>query len=370
MQRDIDFRLVDNLTDPGTKPPPFTREAPLPPPADAKIAQGVPMLHDSDPFPPPVPLPPRNPSISILVARSACHTRTNEEVLSALAPFFDRVQREVNLRATAALCEQAADICAGLLDGRQQMAVSDVFDYLLVRERLAGFAGKGAIPLLWARRPGAPATTRASSAPGECILLVVGREAPYRVPGDLKGKRLAVTARYGNAPGAFLTGLLVAAGHPLDQPFFSKVTLRRYAKDAVLDVIKDRADAACVDEGTLAALNDFYGIDARVRMLAASPRYDLSLLYTSENNMATHRTEIEQIRDRVTALGTDAEGQELLFLFDTASWHDYRDGDFTLAEEHFPTFLTFLEKTPTDLKGLLDPHAAIDARTYDRYGDE
>jgi len=370
MQRDIDFRLVDNLTDPGTEPPPFTREAPPPPPADAKIAQGVPMLHDSDPFPPPVPLPQRNPSISILVARSACHTRTNEEVLSALAPFFDRVQREVNLRATAALCEQAADICAGLLDGRQQMAVSDVFDYLLVRKRLAGFAGKGAIPLLWARRPCAPATTQASSAPGECILLVVGRDAPYRAPGDLKGKRLALTARYGNAPGAFLTEVLLGAGHPLDQPFFSKVTLRRYAKDAVLDVIKDRADVACVDEGTLAALNDFYGIDARVRTLAASPRYDLSVLYTSENNMVTHRTEIKQIRDRVTALGTDAEGQELLFLFDTASWNDYRDGDFVLAEEHFPSFLRFLDETPADLKGLLDPRAAIDARTYDRYGDE
>ncbi|MGB9626225.1 MAG: PhnD/SsuA/transferrin family substrate-binding protein, partial [Phycisphaerae bacterium] len=354
----------------GTEPPPFTREAPPPPPADAKIAPGVPVLHDSDPFPSPAPLPHRSRAISILVARSACRTRTNEEVLGALAPFFERVRREANLAATAALCEQAADICTALRDGRHQMAVSDVFDYLLVRERLAGFAGKGVIPLLWARRPCVPASTQASSSPGERVLLVVARDAPYRVPGDLKGKRLAVTARYGNAPGAFLTEVLIAADHPLDQPFFSGVTLRRYAKDAVLDVIKDRADVACVDEGTVAALDDFYGIGTRVRALAASPRYDLSVLYTSENNMATHRTEIEQIRDRVTALGTDAEGQELLFLFDTASWHGYREGDFAVAREHFPNFLRFLEKTPADLRGLLDPQAAIDARTYDRYGDE
>ncbi|HOW17462.1 MAG TPA: PhnD/SsuA/transferrin family substrate-binding protein [Phycisphaerae bacterium] len=370
MQRDIDFRLVDNLMDPGTEPPPFTREAPPPPPADAKIAPDVPMLHDSDPFPSPAPLPQRAPSISILVARSACHTRTNEEVLSALAPFFDRVQREANLPATAVLCERAADIGTALRDGRQQMAVSDVFDYLLVRERLAGFRGKGVIPLLWARRPCESSAGATSSAPGERILLVVARDAPYRAPGDLKGKRLAVTARYGNAPGVFLAEVLIAADHPLDQPFFSSVTLRRYAKDAVLDVLKGRADVACVDEGTVAALDDFYGIGTRVRTLAGSPRYDLSVLYTSENNMATHRPEIEQIRDRITALGTDAEGQELLFLFDTASWHGYREGDFAVAREHYLNFQRFLEETPADLRGLLDPQAAIDARTYDRYGDE
>ena len=69
-------------------------------------------------------------------------------------------------------------------------------------------------------------------------------------------------------------------------------------------------------------------------------------------------------------LGKNQEGQEILFFFDTQAWYDTRTGDFAIAEEHFASFLKFLDETPVDLKPLLDPHAPIDAHTYDRYGDE
>src|SRR5439155_549525 len=84
------------------------------------------------------------------------------------------------------------------------------------------------------------------------------------------------------------------AGQPAGAAFFSKVTLRRYAKDAVIDVLKGAADVTCVDQGTVGALCRFYGIDSRVRTVAVSPRYNVDVLYTSLNNLATHRTEVEQ----------------------------------------------------------------------------
>jgi ABC-type phosphate/phosphonate transport system substrate-binding protein len=371
MERGIDFRFIDDIMDPRTKPPPFEQEPYPPPPADAIIAEGVPVLNDTNPFPPTVPLPHKKPTIYVIAAHSAYHTRTSQEVLSALAPLFDLIQREVNVRAAAVLCETAQNVYFGLLDGKDQMAISDAFDYLLVRAWLAGTRGNGAIPLSWAQLPYVKTTaTEGTLRPGTSILLVVARDAPYRSTADLKGKRLAITARYGNAPGTFLTEVLIGLGHPLDRPFFSKVTLRRYAKDAVIDVLRDKADVACVDEGTVVAMNRFYGLDQRVRTLAASPPYDFSVLYTSENNVATHRTEIELTQRQVTTLGRDPEGQEVLFLFDTAAWHDYRYGDFATAEEHFANYLKFLDATPVDLKPLLNPHAVIDEQTYDRYGDE
>lgn len=370
LERGLDFRFIDKLVDPGTEPPPFDREPFGLLPADAMIAAGVPVLNDTDPFPSPEPLPPKEPTITAIAARSGYHTRTNQEVLSALAPLFDLIQREVNVRASAVLCETAQEVYFGLLDGKDQLAIADVFDYLFVRAWLAGAKDNGVIPLAWAEPPYLRPTTEGTPTPGASILLIVARDAPYRGAEDLKGKRLAVTAHYGNAPGTFLTETLIGLGHPLNQPFFSKVTLRHYAKDAVIDVVKGKADVACVDEGTVAALSRFYGINEQLRTLATSPRYNLSVLFTSENNVATHRTEIELTQRQVTTLGKNPEGQEVLFLFDTAAWYDYHAGDFRTAEQHFANAVKFLQETPLDLKPLLDPNAPVDAHTYDRYGDE
>ena len=76
---------------------------------------------------------------------------------------------------------------------------------------------------------------------------------------------------------------------------------------------RDRHDAA---EG-LGALDRFYGLGHRLRTLEVSPRYNIEVLYTSMNNLAVRRTEIELTQRQLTTLGKDPEGQEVLFFFDT-----------------------------------------------------
>jgi len=94
------------------------------------------------------------------------------------------------------------------------------------------------------------------------------------------------------------------------------------------------------------------------------------VLYTSANNVATHRTQIELAQRQLTTLAKNPEGQEVLFFFDEGGWYNYRAGDIDVAREHFSDFVTFVEQTPADLKPLLDPKAPVDRRTYDRYRDE
>ncbi len=372
LKRGPDFKLVDRLMDGRTRPPAFDRR-PLPrPPADARIADGVPTLDDSNPFPEPLPLPPKAATVVVGTALSTYRTRTRQEVLSAIVPLLDNIQREVNVRSSVVLLEQPREIYFGLIDGKQQMIIGHIFEYFLVRSWFAGQKDSGVIPLAWAY----PAYARTMEGnlpgvPGTSILLVVAGDAPYRRFSDLKGTRLALTVNYVHAPGAFLTRQLADIGHATDQPFFSKVTLRRYPKDAVIDVIKGKADVACVDEGTVEALDRFYGIgDNGIRTLAVSPRYNLDTLYTSQNNVATHRTEIELTQRQIETLGKDAEGQEVLFFFDTRSWSAYHEGDYSVPEQYFGDFVKFLSETPVDLKPLLDPKAPVDTHTYDRYGDD
>ena len=156
----------------------------------------------------------------------------------------------------------------------------------------------------------------------------------------------------------------------MDQSFFSTVTLRRYPKDVVIDVLKGKADAGCVDEGTRAALDRFYGVGRKLRAIAISPRYNVDVLCTSVNNLDTHRTEIELTQRQLNTLAKNPEGQEVLFFFDESGWYDYREGDIDIARANFADFLAFLEQTPADLRPLLDPNAPVDRHTYTRLGDE
>jgi ABC-type phosphate/phosphonate transport system substrate-binding protein len=373
LERGADFRLVDKLVDPRTRVPEFDRQPLPPPPPDARLSADVPALDDTNPFPPRVALGPKEVTIIVGIARSTYRTREPAEVISAAQPFIDLVQREVDMRGAPKLEETPNDIYYALLDGRVQMQLSHVFDYLLVHTWFESVPDNGTILLSWAA-PAHPYTTSLDSSlpgvPGTSIVLVVAREAPYQSPADLKGARLALVAQYVDAPGAFLTRMLQDLGHPLDQPFFGRVTLRRYSKDALIDLVKGKADVACVDEGTLGALARFYGFERMVRPLAVSPRYNLDVLYTSQNNLATHRTEIELTQRQLTTLAKNAEGQEVLFLFDVEAWYNYRAGEIDVAREHFADFVTFMQETPVDLKPLLDPNAPIDRQTYDRYGDE
>lgn len=373
LNRGIDFQLIDRLLDEPTRPPPFRRGPPGTLPADATIGEGVPVLSDTDPFPEPPPLPPKEPTVRLGALLSTTRTREKTEVLSALEPLIDQVQREVNVRSAADLLDTPQEAYFALIDGRDQMIISNAFDYLLLRSWFANSPDNGVIPLAWAQpaNPRTPDLGRDQpGVPGTSIELIVRREAPYKTFADLRGKRLSLTANYINAPGTYLTQLLIEGGFALDQPFFGQVTLRRYSKDALIDVYKGRADVACVDSGTVAAVYDFYGIERQLRTLAVSPRYNLDVMYTSANNLTTHQTEIELTQSQVVVLGKNPEGQEVLYLFDTREWHTYREGDFAVPEQYFGYFLTFISQTPADLKPLLDPSAPVDRQTYDRYGDE
>jgi len=367
------LRIVDRHMDPKTEPPPFDRP-PLPAlPAEAQISERVKVLADVDPFADEPKLPPKEVTINVGIARSTYRTREPEEVLSVIQPFIDLVQREVNIRGDAHLHETADDVFYALLDGSEQMAVSHVFDYLLVRDWFAREQDNGAV-LLATARPAHPRTTPADESlegtPGACIELIVTADSVFKTPADLKDARLAVAAKAVHGPGTFLTQLFKEMGHPADQPFFSKVTLRRYSKDAVIDVLKGAADAACVDQGTVGALARFYGIERRIRTLAVSQRYNVDVLYTSMNNLATHREEIELTQRQLTTLAKDPEGQEILFFFDVEGWSNYRDDDIAAPRRAYADYLTFRDQTPVDLKPLLDPKAPLDRRTYTRLGDE
>lgn len=372
VERGADFRLIDRLVDAKTKIPEFARK-PLPPMSpDARISDKVALLDESDPFPPREPLAAKEPTIQLGLARSTFRTREREEVLAAIQPFFDLEQRQVNVRPDMTLYEKADQLFYGLLDGKQQMAISHVFDYLLVRSWMAEQEGNGTI-LLGVARPANPRMSAGPDLPGitgASVEVIVRADSDFKGFGDLKGRRLALTANHALAPGLFLTQQLRESGHAMDQPYFSSVTQRRYPKDAVLDVLKNKADAACVDSGTLGALQRMYGIDRLIRTIAVSPRYHFDVLFTSVNNANTHRTEIELTQRQLNTLKKDPEGQEVLFFFDQDGWQFPEDADLAPAIAAFDDFLTFYEKTPADLKGLLDPNSSIDRQTYDRYGDE
>ena len=373
LHRGIDYKLLDRLLDAPTRPAPFNRRPPGTQPAGAMVGENVPVLNDVDPFPEPPALPKKEATIRLGAALSTYRTREPTEVLSSLQPLVDQIQRESNVRAEPVLFDTPQQLYFGLLDGRVQLAISNVFDYLLVRSWLSANADNGAIPLAWAQ-PRNPRTTALDrdipGVPGTSVELIVAKNASYKTFADLHGARLSLAANYINAPGTYLTQLLVENGQPLGAAFFGKVTLRRYTKDAMIDVYKGVADVACVDQGTVAAVYDFYGIGPQLRTLAVSPRYNLDVMYTSANNVKTNKTEIELTQDQVVVLGKNPEGQEVLYLFDTREWHTYRDGDFTEIEKYLQYFLTLLSQTPVDLKPLLDPAAPVDRKTYDRYGDE
>jgi ABC-type phosphate/phosphonate transport system substrate-binding protein len=372
-KRGLDFDLVDRLMDKRAEPPPYNRLAPPPRPADARIAEDTPQLDESNPFPSPVPLPSREVTLRVGVGRSTYHTRTPEEVLAAILPFIDIVERDVAMRPEALLYTAADRMFYDMGDGKIQLGLANIFDYYLIRGWFANYPDNRAILLEWAQ-PANPYTTQLDrDAPGPAgtgIVLVVANDASYKTFGDLKGARLSLPANYVNAPGAFLTRQLMDIHHPFDQAFFGQVTLRRYSKDVVLDLLKDKADVACVDEGTLGALTAFYGIDKHVRVLAVSPHYNVDVLFTSQNNVRTHQTQIELAERMLLTLGRDPEGQMVLFFFDIASWNVHHEGDLQPAVDHFDDFLKFTRDTPADLKPLLNLKAPVDRRTYDRYGDE
>lgn len=388
LKRGWDFKLVDKLVDKRTEPEPFVRPPPPRLPAGAMIMADVPTPDDRNPFPPRVPLPEKVVTVRVGIAASTVRTREKAEVRSAVVPFIDLEQRDYNVRGAVDLWDAAEDIYLGLINppadnepaeargGQQQMAVTHIFDYLLVRAWIGDDSNNGLMPLAWAQpaRPHTGELDRNFPGPrGTSVELVVAADSEYRSFVDLKGARLALAARDIWGPGTFLTQLLDGAGQPRDAAFFGSVSLRRYTKDAVLDVVKGRADAACVDQGTIGALNSFYGLGRRLRTIAVSPRYNIDMLYTSMNNLTDYKTEIELTREQLVSLGSTPEGQEVLFFFDLEQWVPYAPGErvdmLAPARAAFKDFISFINDPPTDIRLLLDADAPVDLKVYDRYGD-
>lgn len=373
LERGGDLEFVDRWTQRESALPAFDR-SPLPRVhPDARIDDRTPLLHDRDPFPSREFPTPKPATIRFAISRSTYRTREPEEVLSAIQPFIDLTQRDVDVRAEPTLISSADEAYFGLLDGTLQLVAGHVFEYLAVQGWFDSATDNGAVPLA-AAHPARPRTTRfdptGGGPQGAAIELIVAAHSRFQSFADLKGARLAMAAAQPEAPGAFLTRLLSDAGAPADRPFLAGILLRRYAKDAVIDVLKGRADAACVDQGTIGAVTRFYGCENRIRTLAVSPRYHFDVLYTSLNNLNTHRTEIELTQRQLTTLAKDPEGQEVLFFFDIDHWSDHRQGDFDVARDAFADYVRFIRNTPPDLRPLLDPAASVDRRTYDRAGDE
>jgi hypothetical protein len=298
LERGADFKFIDRLMDERTRVPAYDRSPPPDYAEGLRITRDSLLPHDSGIFLDQEPQETRDATVRLGIARSTIRTREAHEALSAVLPLFDLEQRQVNVRAEAKVYEKPEECYFGLLDGKEQMVISHVFDYLLARNWMAANEGNGTVLLGFAR----PANPRSTSfdetfdgLKGTSIELIVAADAPYRAFSDLKGARLSLAADYTHGPGTFLTRLLTDAGHPLDSRFFGAVTLRRFAKDCVIDLLKGRADVACVDQGTMGALERFYGIrttasGAALRVLAVSPRYNMDVLYTSVKNLQTHRT--------------------------------------------------------------------------------
>src|SRR5262249_32675267 len=133
LNRGPDLRLVDRVMDPRTPVPKFDRKPLGQPPADAKIAENVPSLPDSNPFPGPELIPKVPNTVQAGVGRSTFRTREPEEVLSVVQPFLDLTQKEVAVRATVVLHQTPDEAYHALLDGDDQLEICHVFDYLLLR---------------------------------------------------------------------------------------------------------------------------------------------------------------------------------------------------------------------------------------------
>lgn len=371
-ERGVDLRLMDRMLDRRTEPPGFARVPPPQRPPELRIARDVPLLDDARPFAEPPGLADKPVTIQVGVARSTYRTREPAEVLAAAQPFVDLAQREVNVRGAPALHESAEQVFFSLSDGRTQLMIGHAFEYLVVASWFAQSAEERTVLLGYGRpaRVRLPIDESVPGTPGGALLLVVAAESPAQSFADLRGKRLALVANYVHGPGTFLTHLLRAADQPADQAYFGGVALRRFSKDAVIDLLKGKSDAACVDEGTLAMVEKFHGLRGKLRVIATSPRYNVDVIYTSTNNVRTHRTEIELTQRQLSTLGKNPEGQEVLFFFDTASWQYSRDGDIDAVRENFDDYLKFISQTPADLKALLDPAAPVDRQTYDVLGNE
>lgn len=363
---------MDSLLDKRSEPPGFDRVPPPQRPATLRLSREVQLLDDEKPFAESPGLADKAVTIQVGVARSTYRTREPEEVLAAAQPFVDLAQREVNVRGAPVLHENAEQVYFSLADGKTQLMIGHVFEYLVVASWFAQTPSERTVLLGYGRpaRVRQPVDESQPGTPGGAVLLVVPADSPAKTFGDLRGKRLALVANYVHGPGAFLTHLLRDANQPVDQGFFGTVALRRFSKDALIDLLKQRADVTCIDEGTLAMVEKFYGLRGKFRVLSASPRYNIDVIYTSTNNVTTHRTEIELTQRQLNTLGKNQEGQEVLFFFDTASWQYYRDGDIAAARDGFDDYLKFISETPLDLKPLLDPAAPIDRQTYDVLGNQ
>ena len=113
LYRTPDFKIIDFFMDKRTEPPPFSRyPVAASRPADARMAEGLPLPDDENPFPGPVTRPAEEITFRVVASLSTYRTRTRHEVLASLKPLFDLIIRDVDIWAAAVLADTPR---AGLL---------------------------------------------------------------------------------------------------------------------------------------------------------------------------------------------------------------------------------------------------------------
>lgn len=361
--RGADLALVDRIVDRSTTPQPLDR--PAPPPVDWPITRPAASRPAVSPAEPSTPL-------RIGVAPGVLGNRAADE-LSAVAEALTRFLQSHGAPAIQLVPMAGAEALAqGLRAGTTDLALGDAFDYLLACHEAPG-PDAAPVALLWAQPAGActlPLPPGSAGPRGASVLLLAAQQGALRTFADLKGKRLAMVAGLSNGAGTFLARQLRDSSHPLDQPFFGSLTLRLYAKDAVLDVLKGKTDAACIDESALAALLALHDLHQALRVLAVSPGYRLDVLFAPAQMDASRQARVEALQRALLRLEDDAGGRQVLWLLDMSGWNVCREGDLAPARRCFEDFLQFRRNPPLDLKPLLNPHAPVNAQSYNRYGDE
>ena len=106
LYRTPDFKIVDFFMDKQTEPPPFSRyPVAASRPADARMAENLPLPDDENPFPGPVTRPAEETTFRVVASLSTYRTRMPTELASSASLAFDLIIRDVDIWAAAVLAD-------------------------------------------------------------------------------------------------------------------------------------------------------------------------------------------------------------------------------------------------------------------------
>ena len=234
MERSVTNRGADSpdgpWLDPRTFPKPCRARRPPCVPAGSEFARGRPLLDKKTPSPTSTRWRTRT-----VTSASACAARRSRPASrrSPLRrePFIDLAQRQVNVRGEPVIHESADEADYALLEGRTQLCIANVFDYLMIRSWFQDQPDNGTILLGWAQpaRPRSPTPT--ATRPADRRSDRAARRFQRLVRVLRRSERQAPRPRRQRHPRPRHIPHAGHRGQPLvATPFFGSVTLRRYPK--------------------------------------------------------------------------------------------------------------------------------------------